>query len=198
MARKSRMRRRRKSKFVTRRALPFLLMKQAEAKRDNDSVSDEVLSVSTPIDFDMSLINQGDAVNTRTGQEVQLTGFIGNFTFSIDSTITETSPKYARIILWMPRGDSNVAPPNVSPTFFPDPESYIIWADRRIALPWTNSLSNSHVTIKKRFKPYMLMVWNGSANNTCVKGKLQCQITTDSTSGAALATADLRVYFRDV
>jgi len=198
MPRRMRRRHRRKTKFVTRRALPFLLMKQAEAKRQGDSVSDETLSVSTPVDFDLSVIAQGNAVGQRIGNSVQATGFIGNFTFSVDTVIAETSPKYARILLWMPRGDSNVLPPNVSPTEFPDPEQYIIWVDRRLPLPWTNSITNSQATIKKKFKPYMLMNWDSAINTSCIKGKLQCTVVSDSTSGAALVTADLRLYYRDV
>ncbi len=197
MPRRTRMRKR-KSKFVTRRALPFLLMKTAEAKRQGDEVQDAILSASSSVEFDLSLIDQGDSVGQRTGNSVQATGFIGNFTFSLDPTISETRPNYARILLWMPRGDSNVVPPNVSPTEFPDPENYIIWADRRIALPWINSVQGSHATIKKKFKPYMKMNWDTALAVSCIKGKLQATVVSDSTTGAGRLTADLRLFFRDI
>ncbi len=195
---KRRMSRKRKSKFVTRRALPFLLMRTAEAKRQGDDVLDAILDVLNPVDFDLSILASGTTVGQRVGNSVQVTGFIGNFTFSIDNTINETQPRYARIILWMPRGDSNVAPPVVTPTSFPDPENYIIWADRRVALGWTNSIVGSSATIKKKFKPYMLMNYDSTASTSCIKGKLQCTVVTDSDSGAATLTADLRIFFRDV
>ncbi len=194
-----RRRRKKKSKFVTRRALPFLLMKQAEAKRKSLSILDAVISVSTSVELDMSVISRGDATGERIGNEVQITGFIGQFTFSVDAEgIPETRPRYARVILWMPRGDSEVAPPEVLPTEFPDPESYIIWADRTVPIPWTNSISNSMITIKKKFKPYMLLTYNGSTNTSALKGKLQVQITSDSESGGALCTGNVRMFYRDI
>lgn len=193
-----RRRRKRKSKFVTRRALPFLLMKTAEAHRKTLSIIDNVIANSIDIEFDMSVISQGDGVAQRNGNEIQATGFVGKFTFSIDPSIPETRPSYARVILWMPRGDNQVVAPDAAPTEFPDPERYIIWADRTVALPWTNSLTGSMITIKKKFKPYMLITYDGSSDTSATKGKLQVNVTTDSSSGGALCTADLRLFFRDV
>ena len=189
---------RRKSKFVTRRALPFLLMKTAESKRKTLSIIDNVIANSIDIEFDISVIAQGDAVDQRIGNEIQATGFVGNFTFSVDPSIPETRPAYARVILWMPRGDNQVVAPDATPTEFPDPERYIIWADRKVALPWTNSVTGSMITIKKKFKPYMKITYDGSTSTSALKGKLQCNVTTDSSSGGALVTADLRLFFRDL
>jgi len=198
MPHKRRHRGKRKSKFVTRRALPFLMMKQAEAKRNTLTFLDNVLASSINIEQDFSIIGQGTGANQRVGNEIQATGFVGNYTFSLDPGIPETRPTYARILLWMPRGDSNVVSPDVTPTEFPDPDNYIIWVDRKVALPWTNSLTSSMITVKKKFKPYMLITYDGSSSTAALKGKLQIDITTDSASGSVLCSGSGRLFYRDV
>lgn len=193
-------RRRRKSrrtKFVTKRALPFLLSRNAEAKRFTLGLTDHVLTLSTPLTQDYTAIPQGTEVSERIGVNIKVSGWVLKATLSIDPFTSLTRPSFTRFILWMPRGDISVSPPDVNPTEFPDPEKYIIWLDRTVPNPWTNSLSGSMITMRKRFKPYMNVVFDASGTFSVEKNRLQLLIVTDDTTGGLLLTVDSRVYFRD-
>ncbi len=191
------MRRRRRTKFVTKRALPFLLSKNAEAKRRNLSVTDHVLSDTTALNFDYTQFAQGVGVANRIGNEVKVTGFIAKLTFSVVPGDLPQRPRYARVLLWQPRGDVDVLPPDAAPTELLDPEQFTVWVDRIVPLPWTNSLDNSFLTIRKKFKPYMNMIFDSSSSTSIQKNKLQLSISTDESVNTFFVSVGSRMYFRD-
>ena len=72
--------------------------------------------------------------------------------FGYRDTFTD-APYYGRVILYSkrdPNGDDLAARPfdNI------DPQAYIIWFDKVVQAPWTNSVASSLVTVKKTWRPY--------------------------------------------
>ncbi len=192
-----RTRRRRKTKFVTKRALPFLLSRNAEAKRLDIEIISSSVTESTSLDLEFFGMSQGDSVSQRIGNEIKVSGFMARCTFSIDPTFDLDRPFYARILLWMPRGDISEPSPNPGPTELLDPEKYVVWVDRVIPLPWTNAVSGTVVTIKKRFKPYMKMLFDSGTQGNVQKNALQLSISTDSAATGLQVSVGARMYYRD-
>ncbi len=196
-----RFRRKRKSKFVTRRALPFLLMKQAEAKFVNVNPSIIPLDVdsSSTVTLDMTAISEGNARNNRIGQAIQTTGVFFKCTFGLGLVSQVTDARYARVVLYSTR-EANSAPDlNVAPMEFPDFDKYIIWSDKTVPVPWTNNLSNSMVTIRKKFRPYMKTLYDASGSGSVEKNNLRIMISTDADPGNVISVRwHSRLYFRDL
>ncbi len=192
-------RRRRKTKYVTKRALPFLLMKNAETKqRTHEDLSDPLSNI-LPVNLDFSTIVQGTGEEERIGQEIQISSIFFKCTFS--NSLSQTTPTdkayYARVLLYSPR-DPDESPIDIVPMQFPDRQKYIIWADKVVPLPWVNSISNSMITIKKKFKPYMKAVYTGTGSGSCVRGKLRLLICTDADTGLAEVSYMARQYYKDL
>ncbi len=191
--------RRRKTKFVTKRAFPFLLMKNAETKAKSVVARDEVLTDALPAAIDLSEIGQGDDEINRTGNEIQISSvfFKATFSNSLDATNPTDRAYYARVILYTSRNPDE-PDLDVQPMEFPDRQKYIIWADKVVAVPWLNQITHSVITIKKRFKPYMKAVYDGAGTLTCLKGKLRIMISVDSGTAQVLTSYMARQYFKDV
>ncbi len=92
-----RRRRGRKSKFVTKRGLPFQLMKFAETKYFTDSIFG--LSLPTPADSSsnrlINLIRIGTFENERIGQKIQVSGYYIRMTFEAVNT---NSMRFMRVV----------------------------------------------------------------------------------------------------
>ncbi len=189
---------RRRSKFVTKRAFPFMLMKQAETKSISTSAKDVSFVSSLPIDLSLNNISQGTQVSERVGMDVQTSSvfFKASFSNSLDDSNPTNKAYYARVILYTPRNSIDII--DVEPMEFPDRQKFIIWSDKTVGIPWTNNLSHSIITIKKKFKPYMNTLYDGSGGSTAIKGKLMIAIVTDSDTALVEVSYMARVYFKDV
>ncbi len=195
-----RFRRKRKSKFVTRRALPFLLMKTAEAKFRDVIAATVPLDIfdTSPVDINLTEIAQGITRDTRIGQSIQITGVFFKCTFGTGVASQVTDARYARAILYSTR-DTDLAPLSTAPIGFPDFDKRVIWSDKVVPLPWNNSMPNSMITIRKKFKPYMKCIYDGSAATSVEKNDLKIMISTDAlTGGRTSVRFQARIYFRDL
>lgn len=194
-----RTRRRRKSKYVTRRALPFLLARKAEKKYEDKSFDDELVA-SLPIEHDMTTIPTGTGVNERVGNVIQVTGIFGKFLFSnsLDDTTPTNKAYYGRVICWMPRGDLAAIQLDAEPGTNIDPDKYIIFFDKTVPIPWGNGISNSMVTLKKSFKPYMNITYDNNNSTGVEKNKLQVSVFTNSLTAIVECKGNIRMYFRDL
>ncbi len=191
-------RRNKRSKFVTKRGLPFLLMKTAETKHHTQVAADVSLVSSLPIELDMTDVDQGDSVSQKIGQELQISSvfFKCGFSNSLDDTSPTNKAYYGRVILYTPRDPLDLI--DAQPFDFPDRQKFIIWADKTVPIPWVNSVSNSMVTIKKRFKPYMKAIYDSGGGTSCIKGKLLIQISTNSPTALVECSYGGRMYFKDL
>ncbi len=190
-------RRRRRSKFVTRRAFPFLLMKQLETKSESTTAKDVSFLSTLPIDVGVNEISQGTMVSERVGMEVQTSSvfFKCSFSNSLDDSNPTNKAYYARVVLYTPRDSADLI--DIQPMEFPDRQKFIIWADKTVGIPWTNNLSHSIITIKKKFKPYMKTIYDGSSSGSAIKGKLMIAIVTDSDSNLVECSYMARTYYKD-
>ncbi len=190
--------RRKKSKYVTRRALPFLIQRQAEAKYVHESISGLDFIASLPEEKDMTAITIGGGRENRIGNQIQVTGIYarGFFSPSHDATNPTSSAYMARVVLYTPRDQSEVL--DVLPGEFIDKERFVIWFDRLVHIPWTNSVSGNTFTIKKSFKPYMKVLYDISVSTTATKNSIKLLISTNSSSDLVTVDYHWTIYFRDL
>ena len=125
---------RRKSKFVTKRGLPFQLMKYADIKYNDELGDDVVLSnvasgaqITSLVD-----IGGGTSVNTRTGNTLQVSGFYARMIYEAASS---SRAQFIRVMVYMPRFPNNATPPIDNVVNPPDHEEFIIWYDKTLLCP---------------------------------------------------------------
>lgn len=190
---------RNKSKYVTRREFPRLLMSHAETKFRTLQDDEVALHQLLPIDLDMTAIDQGDGTNERVGNEIQIQSLFFRCTFSNTLGDTTTDKAYYAIAtLFSPR-DPTELPPDTLPMQFFDKERYVIWAQKVVPIPWTNNISGGMITIKKRWSPYMKAVYDNGQAAFCLKNKLFIQISTDChTDSLVDVSYQCRLYYKDV
>ncbi len=187
------------NQFVRKSEFSSMLMKQAEAKRATFTESSATLTTALPFEEHLTDLAQGNGASTRVGHEIQVTGVYvrGFFSPSHDDTNPTTSAYMARVVLYTPR-DLLFAAIDPLPGEIIDKDQVIVWYDRLIAVPWTNSISSNQFTIRKKFKPYMKVMWDGSAGSTIVNNDIRLVITTNSGTDFIETSYQASLYFRDV
>ncbi len=185
--------RKRKTKFVTKRALPFLLMKNAEPKF-HEIDSTVTLTAASSFTLDLTFIIQGDGQDERIGQSIQATGVYFRAIMGIAGVAT-TQPSYTRVILYSKRQNATTDLLVTGPSL-PDFDKYIIWSDKLVPNPWTNSISNSMVTIRKKFKPFMKVLYSGSGSGSVEKNNLRMLMSVNT--GSIDVNFAVRLYYRDI
>ncbi len=190
--------RHKKSKYVTRRALPFLIQRQAEPKYNQSTVAGLDFFASLPEENDLTSITTGTGRGDRIGNQIQVTGVYARGFFSPShGGETPTDNAYmARVILYTPREQSEVF--DVLPGELIDKERFVIWYDRLVPIPWTNQIDGGRFTIKKSFKPYMKVVYDTSVSTSAVKNSLKILISTNSLLNLVTLDYHSTLYFRDL
>ncbi len=188
-----------KSKYVTKRGLPFMMMRMAEAKHVNQEVQNEPINSGLIVTDNLTAIGRGDTAGTRIGNEVQVTGLYctGFFSPSHDDTFPTSSAYMGRVVLYTPRQEID-ATLDPLPGENIDKDKYIVWYDRLVNIPWTNSVSGRTFTIKKKFKPYMKVIWDGAGSVDVTKNGIHLVITANSGTDLVEVTYRWRMYFRDL
>ncbi len=190
--------RRKKSKYVTRRALPFLIQRQAEPKYIHESITGLDFIATLPEEKDMTAMTIGGGRENRIGNQIQVTGIYarGFFTPSHDATNPTDNAYMARVVLYTPRDQSEIL--DVLPGEFIDKERFVVWFDRLVVIPWQNSVIGNTFTIKKSFKPYMKVLYDSALSSSATKNSIKLLVSTNSTT--ALVTLDYHwtIYFRDL
>lgn len=194
--------RRKKTKFVTRREFPLMLMKLAEPKRVDAFASNVSLSDNLPInDLDFSVMGEGTAINQRVGMVTQVTGFFGRLTFSnfVGEPDQNTNQAYyARVVLYTPREDT-FPDLDVTPVELLNPQEIIVWQDKIIAIPWTNGVGPGIIHIGHKWSPYMKVNYSSSGSGTAQNNRVKVAISTDCQNPAQVECSyGLRLFYRDV
>lgn len=188
--------RRRSSKFVTKRSLPFQLMKFAETKRSTDQVT--TLSLVQPATFANSTlilhdITQGIDQSKRIGEEVQASGYYCRFYFaSVSQTI-----QWCRVVVYSPRLVDTTEIPLTDINDMADPSKFIIWSDKSVAPAGQIGGGSGIVTLRKKFKPYMKLRWESASGTDITKGSLFVLFLCNVNDGATVHGIS-RLYFKDV
>lgn len=155
--------RKRKSKYVTKRGLPYQLQKHAEKKFFEHEFASAVFSnppsYSTSV-FEMTQISQGTGNKARIGNEVQMTGLF--YKFAIKSKATNSS--WFRIVMYTPRIIGDVSLPCTLIADQIDPDAHIVWSDKIVALANIQGGGSGIIQYKKRFKPYLKVQWDGGSS----------------------------------
>ncbi len=194
--------RKRKTKFVTRRALPFLLNKHAEPRYIDDPNGGSNIPINDilPHDSELTLISTGGNVNSREGNEIRVSGFYLSLTCRPDITgVTATNNvRYLRVVLYTKRSLAEVDM-DVTPTEIIQRENYIVWADKMCQVPLNSPGSNSMIKIRKKWKPYMKVIYDGSGESTATSNALFLHVSTDSPDPELVEFSyNARLYFREL
>lgn len=167
-------------------------MKNAEPKF-NELDESEDLVAGTPIDLDLTFISQGDSQNERVGQSIQATGVYFRAIIGVD--VATTTATYTRYILYSKRQNATANLTVVGPSL-PDFDQYIIWSDKLVPNAWTNGISTGVTTIRKKFKPFMKVMYNGSGAGSVEKGNLHLMISVNFSE--VNVNYAVRLYYRDL
>ncbi len=196
-----RFRRKRKSKFVTKRALPFLLAKNAEAKYFDDPLGGAgiLITDNAPHDSELTLISTGGNVSSREGNEIQITGFYMSFTCAPHVlAVADNDIHYIRVVLYSKRS-LTIGDLDVTPTEIISKENYVVWVDKIAQVPLQSSGINAIMKIRKKWKPYMKATFNGTGSDTIVKNAVFLSITSDAPNPLLSEFSyAARLFFRDL
>ncbi len=187
----------RRSKFVTKRGLPFQLMKYAETKYNDHTIFDQNLLtavVGTNQLQSLVTIGGGTSVNSRIGHQIQVSGFYGRLI--IDAALTGAS-QFVRVCVCSPRVTDNATAPIGNMVGPIDPDDWIIWYDKTHMCPFTPGGGKGVITFKKKFKPYMKTLYDTSFSTTVTQGNLVFCILPKTDMGVN-ASWSIRTYFKDV
>ncbi len=108
---KNRRKRGRKSKFVTKRGLPFQLMKYAETKYITFGNTDLTLPNPASLfinNIQLANIREGSGLNERIGQQIQLTGIHIKIIYQ---AVNANDVRFLRVGVWTPRIVDDTADP---------------------------------------------------------------------------------------
>lgn len=192
-----RRRKRRKGKFVTKRGLPFQLMKYVEQKFIRLSIQDLALNVpATSAELiHLTEIRTGTQQFERVGHMIQVTGVYGKVTFS---ALSSTKIRFLRLIVYTPRIVDNTLPPVIRTVDLPDPDQFIVWFDKLVPCPFPAAATPGGVmTVKTKFKPYIKVLYDGITGATITKNSIRLALI-GSENVAVNLSLELRLYYKDL
>ncbi len=192
-----RRRRGRKTKFVTKRSLPFQMMKYVETKFF-DNVQQDITAV-TPVPVGpqfqaINLMNQGSDTFNREGNMVQQTGLYARFI--LESALSGTN-QWLRIAFVTPRITNSISFPLLNMTTAIDTDTHIVWYDKVHNCAFQPGGGNGVVTVRKKFKPYMKQLYDNLVMSSIQKGSIQIAILPQNTGGVVFSYT-VRTYFKDM
>ncbi len=185
----------RKSKFVTKRSLPFQLMKYAETKQFTTTFDPLTLTTSGT-SFDLSELEQGPSVFERIGNECQLRSVYCRFTITKNAAETMSNASFARFILYTPRLANDSTVPVAKLTSLVDKDDNIVWQDKWVRVASDLNGGSGLVTIKHKWKPYMKLIWNAAGESGHRKGSLRLCIIGSNLNCDARGFATM--FFKDL
>lgn len=186
-----------RSKFVTKRSLPFLLSKISEAKQININFTNVLVkspAVAATNQKSLTLIDQGDGKANREGNMIQVTGYYISAT--INSNATSVS-QYCRVIVYTPRKIGTTLLPSDTMTTQPDTDKFIIWDDRVVVPSFQQGGGLGLIQFKQRWKPYMKVIYDSSAADSVTQGEILVLVLSHENDGV-LFNAQCRLFFRDI
>ncbi len=193
-----RRRRGRKTKFVTKRGLPFQLMKYVETNFRTFGTGSEfaVKSAGNPGELFIAItdIPVGTERFERIGNMVQARGFFMRIIF--ESALAGAG-QYIRIAMTSPRDIGDTIPPIADMVTQINPDTHKVWYDKTHFAAFQSGGSKGVVEVKKRFRPYMKLMWDGPSGDDITKGRIDLTIISKVNDGVN-ATFRGRLYFKDM
>ncbi len=188
----------RKSKFVTKRGLPFQLMKYAETKYHTIGSSNITLTVPPSGDSvnPLYVIRRGSAEIERTGNEISISGV---YIRIIAESALVGSAQYLRAVLYTPRTPQSMLPvvPDSGMTTFIDPDLFVVWFDKTMLVTFTPGGGAGVMVIRKKFKPYMKAIYDQDLGTLIQRGPLLLGLFGKNNLGTNV-TFTGRLYFKDL
>ncbi len=188
----------RKSKFVTKRGLPFQMMKYVETKnrllsalnRNADNPSISGLNNLSLVD-----IREGSADNERIGSLIQVTGIHVKIIFQ---GVNSNDLRYLRVGLWSPRIPDATTQPFDNMVDQPDTDTDIMWFDKVMVAPLAAaSTPGGVITIKKKFKPYLKTIYQTDLGDSVTKGMLRLILLPKADASVDFSFS-AKTYFKDL
>jgi len=191
-----RRRRGRKTKFVTKRGLPFQMMKYVETKFKTISVFNQVLSDTASLNqfFSLSSIDGGSDQEQRVGNMAQCSGFFIRLVYEAQLT---GQMQYIRVIVYTPRFTGQAVPAIDDMITPADPDLHKVWVDKVAPCPFVPGGGGGVMTLKKKFKPYMKMIWGTDDGEDIEQGQILVNIIGKNNLGTT-ASWMTRLYFKDM
>jgi len=189
-------RRGRKTKFVTKRGLPFQLMKYAEAKFKDQAINVNILApaiFSTNV-VTISDVAQGNEQNARDGDHINISGVYARYRINTNDA---ASPQFVRIVMYTPRVVDTEDLPTTNVVGLIDPAKFKVWYDKTSVPSFQQGSGVGILHIRKKWKPYMKAIYTTSAGDSITQGRLLVLFLSTNSSGVTLS-ADIRMYFKDL
>ncbi len=190
-------RNRRKSKYVTKRGLPFQLMKYAETKYIVFADSDVSLPNPSSTLSNINLVNirEGTGLNERVGQQIQITGVHIKIIFK---GANSNDLRFFRAMLWTPRISDDSSPPVLDMVNTAQFEEHTVWADKLAIAPLAEASTPGGVyTFKKKFKPYLKTMYTTALGEDVSKGMLRL-LMLPKADLSVVVSWNAKVYFKDI
>ncbi len=188
----------RKSKFVTKRGLPFQMMKYVETKFQTITETAVALTSGLPSigpQFaSLTLFNQGVDQFERIGNMVQVTGI---YIRMIHSSILDGNNQWVRVTLTTPRDVNGGEQPISGMTIPVNPDKHIVWHDKTYNSAFQPGGGNGVIIIRKKFKPYLKVMFDDDAGSSITKGNVQLTIVSHNNLGVEMSYT-VRVFFKDM
>lgn len=186
----------RKSKFVTKRGLPFQLMKYAETKFVDQAVN---LNILNPPTFaanvlELTDILQGDGQGQRIANHINISGLYGRYRINTNDA---ASPQFCRIVVYTPRVIGSEDLPSQSVVGLIDPERFKVWYDKTSVPSFQQGSGTGVLHIRKKWKPYMKGLYDVDGAGTITQGQILILFLSTNSSGVTLSS-NLRLYFKDL
>ncbi len=193
-----RRRRKRKSKFVTKRGLPFQLMKYAESKFLTFSLADFLLTSPATSGLNLrSLVNirEGPGINERIGRQIQLTGI---YVKIIYNAVNDNNTRWMRVTLSQPRLPDVIEQPTVGMVDSPSFNETIMWFDKTVLCPTIGAATPGGVMVlKKKFKPYIKVRYENNLGADIFQSQLFLTLLPKDTL-SVIVSMEAKVYFKDL
>ena len=159
-----RRRRGRKSKFVTKRGLPFQMMKYQETKFKDKVVIGQILTTLPALPNQLAHltdISAGDEQDARDGNMIQLTGIYVRIIHEANLT---SAGQFIRVCLSSNRNATDFSTPILDATTPPDPDNFKVWYDKTFFTTFLPGGGKGVIEIRKKFKPYMKVIWDSGVS----------------------------------
>jgi len=188
----------RKSKFVTKRGLPFQMMKYVETKNTViellNSLADNppVLGVNN-----VSLVNirEGAGQFERIGSMIQVTGIHVKIIFE---GVNSNALRFLRVGLWSPRDAQTTIGPWDNMVDQADTDVHIMWFDKVAIAPLAEaSTPGGVITIKKKFKPYLKTIYSTNLGDSVTKGMLRLILLPKADLSCTFSYS-AKTYYKDL
>lgn len=186
----------RKSKFVTKRGLPFQLMKFAETKFIDDTAD---LNIPSPATFltnviELTAIGGGTNQSQRAGNAIQMSGLYISYLMASNDT---GNPQFGRVIVYTPRASGSTTLPVDDFLDVVDPDEFKVWYDK-ISVPAFQAGAGTGVhKVRKSWKPYMKVIYTSSSASSVVQGQVYIMFLSSMNVGVGFEMHS-RLYFKDV